>query len=141
MAVNHIHNPMTGEQCRHCDENTEFVLWGFVQSIDGLPARERTTPYHSDSVSVHYLIATKHLSIAAEDMDAHDIVHQYNNVNGGEAWLTERSDPAPWWGRRTHKNSDGTDPKLWGMFFENEAEAKMWLDAGQVDEIEAGSWD
>lgn len=134
-----IHNVMTGEQCRHCDEgrgyDEGFILWGFVATIDGLPAKDLTTSYGVEQ-GLHNLIAAHHLSPAAESMSTRDIISQFCEANGGEAWLTLTEDPPPWTIRRLELNPDGSEPTLWAFFVEDEREANLWGDTMQADAIE-----
>lgn len=85
--------------------------------------------------TVRDLVAGGELSPGALDMPIRDVLHQYNNVNGGEAWLTEAGECGPAVCRRTEKNPDGTDPALW-VFFVDPAEAHLWRDSGQVESVE-----
>lgn len=136
-----IHNAMTGQQCHHCDNGRGlegFILWGFVKTIDGRPAKERTTSYGVE-FGIHNLIACHHLSPAAESMSAHDVMHQFCETNGGEVWLTLVEDDPPWIVRRLELNPDGTEPVLWAFFVNDEAEAHMWGETMQADAYEVAT--
>jgi len=123
-----MHNEATGERCHHCADGTEIDRWLFSTGREARPFSVRYT--------VHELIACGHLTSAAEAMSAADIVHQYNHVNGGEAWLSLPYEAAPWVARRTAPNSDGSEPALWAFYCFDEADARSWVDCGQADEAE-----
>lgn len=91
------------------DTDSEFVLWTLHA--------DHTS--RTEIVTLEWLIAHGHLSVAAERMSEHDVMHQYNNVNGGEQWLTIEGEPAPVLALRTEANPDGSDPQRWAFYLES----------------------
>lgn len=106
------------------DDWDEYTLW--------VLRADRTT--HAMTVSLGWLIDTRRLSPAARSMSEHDIMHQFNNVNGGEEWLMREGDTPPKLALRTETNPDGSEPEMWAFYIEADI-ADSWLEAGQVDQI------
>lgn len=104
----------------------EWCLYSFAP--DGTPVMVWCDTQHLIDIGL--------ASPAAWDMSASEIAHQINNVNGGEVWIGLPHEPGPWVCHRDAR-PDLPDPHLWRFFADDEKEAQMWLDSGQVDLIHA----